>query len=135
MLLAPLLPGIINKVKARWQADVDRRCFSFTTISAKLWRKGVVLSTLASPGFRRRSGGGVGGTDGSGNVDAPGAGGKHTEFSRRRAVADFTCWRWRDFARRGLRMETGSAFEGMGAAREVSYAVLAEAAIIAAVLS
>jgi formate hydrogenlyase subunit 4 len=32
-------------------------------------------------------------------------------------------------------METGSAFEGMGAAREVSYAVLTEAAIIAAVLS
>jgi formate hydrogenlyase subunit 4 len=32
-------------------------------------------------------------------------------------------------------METGSAFEGMGAAREVSYAVLAEAAIVAAVLS
>jgi formate hydrogenlyase subunit 4 len=32
-------------------------------------------------------------------------------------------------------METGSAFEGMGAAREVSYAVLSEAAIIAAVLS
>ena len=32
-------------------------------------------------------------------------------------------------------METGSAFEGMGAAREVSYAVLAEAAMIAAVLT
>jgi formate hydrogenlyase subunit 4 len=32
-------------------------------------------------------------------------------------------------------METGSAFEGMGAAREVSYAVLAEGALIAAVLS
>jgi formate hydrogenlyase subunit 4 len=32
-------------------------------------------------------------------------------------------------------METGSAFEGMGAAREVSYAVLAEAAMIAAMLS
>jgi formate hydrogenlyase subunit 4 len=32
-------------------------------------------------------------------------------------------------------METGSAFEGMGAAREVSYAVLAEAAIITAVLT
>jgi formate hydrogenlyase subunit 4 len=32
-------------------------------------------------------------------------------------------------------METGSAFEGMGTAREVSYAVLAEAAMIAAVLS
>ncbi len=32
-------------------------------------------------------------------------------------------------------METGSAFEGMGTAREVSYAVIAEAAVIAAVLS
>jgi formate hydrogenlyase subunit 4 len=32
-------------------------------------------------------------------------------------------------------MGTGSAFEGMGAAREVSYAVLTEAAIITAVLS
>ena len=32
-------------------------------------------------------------------------------------------------------LETGSAFEGMGAAREVSYAVLAEAAVITAVLT
>ena len=32
-------------------------------------------------------------------------------------------------------LDTGSAFEGMGAAREVSYAVLAEAAIITALLT
>jgi formate hydrogenlyase subunit 4 len=32
-------------------------------------------------------------------------------------------------------METGSAFEGMGSAREVSYAVLSEAALITAVLT
>jgi formate hydrogenlyase subunit 4 len=32
-------------------------------------------------------------------------------------------------------LDTGSAFEGMGAAREVSYAILAEAAIIAALLT
>ena len=32
-------------------------------------------------------------------------------------------------------METGSAFEGMGTAREVSYAVLAEAAIVTAMLT
>ena len=31
-------------------------------------------------------------------------------------------------------METGSAFEGMGSAREVSYAVLAEVAMFAAML-
>jgi formate hydrogenlyase subunit 4 len=39
------------------------------------------------------------------------------------------------FATTWAAMETGSAFEGMGAAREVSYAVLAEAALIAAVLA
>jgi formate hydrogenlyase subunit 4 len=39
------------------------------------------------------------------------------------------------FATAWAALETGSAFEGMGAAREVSFAVLAEAAIIAAVLS
>jgi formate hydrogenlyase subunit 4 len=39
------------------------------------------------------------------------------------------------FATAWAALETGSAFEGMGAAREVSYAVLAEAAVITAVLS
>jgi formate hydrogenlyase subunit 4 len=39
------------------------------------------------------------------------------------------------FATAWAALETGSAFEGMGAAREVSYAVLAEAALIAALLS
>ena len=39
------------------------------------------------------------------------------------------------FATAWAAMETGSAFEGMGAAREVSYAVLAEAAMIAAMLT
>jgi formate hydrogenlyase subunit 4 len=39
------------------------------------------------------------------------------------------------FATAWAAMETGSAFEGMGAAREVSFAVLAEAALIAAMLT
>ena len=39
------------------------------------------------------------------------------------------------FATSWAALETGSAFEGMGAAREVSYAVLSEAALITAVLS
>jgi len=39
------------------------------------------------------------------------------------------------FATAWAAMETGSAFEGMGAAREVSYVVLAEAAMIAAMLT
>ncbi|MEX2045225.1 MAG: NADH-quinone oxidoreductase subunit H, partial [Opitutus sp.] len=43
------------------------------------------------------------------------------------AVARF-CTAW-------AALETGSAFEGMGAAREVSYAVLTEAALITAILA
>jgi formate hydrogenlyase subunit 4 len=43
------------------------------------------------------------------------------------AVARF-CTAW-------AAMETGSAFEGMGSVREVSYAVLTEAALITAVLA
>jgi formate hydrogenlyase subunit 4 len=39
------------------------------------------------------------------------------------------------FAMAWAAMETGSSFEGMGAAREVSFSVLAEAALIAAMLT
>ncbi len=76
----------------------------------------------------------MGGADGSGDVDAARSGGRALSFRGDvllliylLALARF-CTAW-------AAMETGSAFEGMGAAREVSYAVLAEAAIIAAVLS
>lgn len=134
LLLAPLLPGIINKVKA-WVAG--RRGPSMLQLYydlAKLWRKGVVMSQLASPGF----------------IIAPavawvalmdaallmplGPAGSVVSFRGDvllliylLALARF-CMAW-------AAMEAGSAFEGMGTVREVSYAVLAEASLIAAVLA
>src|SRR5450759_2501917 len=134
LLLAPLLPGIINKVKAWVAGRRGPPVLQLYYDLAKLWRKGVVLSTLASPGFV--AGPAVAGVALTGAAMLMPLGPAGSILSFRGdvllliyllALARF-CTAW-------AAMETGSAFEGMGAAREVSYAVLAEAAIIAAVLS
>ncbi|SFM06587.1 Formate hydrogenlyase subunit 4 [Desulfomicrobium norvegicum] len=134
LLLAPLLPGVINKVKAWVAGRQGPPVLQLYYDLARLWRKGVVVSTLASPGF----------------IIAPAVAwtavvtaalllplaGTGTAFSfdgdvlllvYLLALARF-CTAW------GA-METGSAFEGMGAAREVSFAVLAEIGIITAILT
>lgn len=134
LVLAPLLPGVINKVKAWVAGRQGPPVLQLYYDLARLWRKGVVVSTLASPGF----------------IIAPAVAwtavvaaalllplaGAGAAFSfdgdvllliYLLALARF-CTAW------GA-METGSAFEGMGAAREVSFAVLAEIGIITAVLT
>ena len=50
LLLAPLLPGIINKVKAWIAGRRGPPVLQLYYDLAKLWRKGVVLSTAVSPG-------------------------------------------------------------------------------------
>ncbi|MBI5364683.1 MAG: NADH-quinone oxidoreductase subunit H [Planctomycetes bacterium] len=134
LALAPLLPGIITKTKA-WVAG--RRGPPVLQLSydlARLWRKGVVLSTLVSPGFVIGPAVAWVAVFGAALLLPLGALGTGLGFEGDvllfvylLALARF-CTAW-------AAMETGSAFEGMGAAREVSYAVLSEAAIIAAVLA
>ena len=51
LLLAPLLPGIINKVKAWVAGRRGPPVLQLYYDLAKLWRKDVVMSNLASPGF------------------------------------------------------------------------------------
>jgi len=51
LLLAPLLPGIINKVKAWVAGRRGPPVLQLYYDLARLWRKGVVMSALASPGF------------------------------------------------------------------------------------
>lgn len=134
LLLAPLLPGIINKVKAWVAGRRGPPVLQLYYDLAKLWRKGVVLSTAVSPGHVAGPAvawvailaaalllpaGAVGGTL-SFRGDA-------LLFVYLLALARF-CTAW-------AALDTGSAFEGMGAAREVSYAILAEAAIITALLT
>ena len=134
LLLAPLLPGIINKVKAWVAGRRGPPVLQLYYDLARLWRKGVVLSTLASPGFV--TGPAVAGVAVLAAALLLPMGPLGTSLSFRGdvivlvyllALARF-CTAW-------SALETGSAFEGMGAAREVSYAVLAEAAVITAVLA
>ena len=51
LLLAPLLPGIINKVKAWVAGRRGPPVLQLYYDLARLWRKSVVMSTLASPAF------------------------------------------------------------------------------------
>jgi formate hydrogenlyase subunit 4 len=134
LILAPLLPGIINKVKAWVAGRRGPPVFQLYYDLARLWKKDVVMSQLASPGF----------------IIGPavawvavlcaalllplGPGGAILSFKGDVLLLIYLLALAR-FATAWAALETGSAFEGMGAAREVSYAVLAEAALITAILS
>ncbi|MBI5687861.1 MAG: NADH-quinone oxidoreductase subunit H [Verrucomicrobia bacterium] len=134
LFLAPLLPGIINKVKAWVAGRRGPPVLQLYYDLARLWRKGVVLSMLTSPGFI--AGPAIAWVAVLAAALLLPLGPLGTSLSFRGdvilliyllALARF-CTAW-------AALETGSAFEGMGAAREVSYAVLAEAAVITAVLT
>jgi len=131
LLFAPLLPGIINKVKAWVAGRRGPPVLQLYYDLARLWKKSVVLSTLASPGFV--AGPAVAWVALAGAAllmplgPAVSFKGDAVLLIYLLALARF-CTAW-------AALETGSAFEGMGAAREVSYAVLTEAALITAILS
>ncbi|HLP08181.1 MAG TPA: NADH-quinone oxidoreductase subunit H [Opitutaceae bacterium] len=134
LLLAPLLPGIINKVKAWVAGRRGPPVLQLYYDLARLWKKGVVLSTLASPGFIAAPAVGWVAVVGAALLLPLGPAAAGVSFRGDvllliylLALARF-CTVW-------AALETGSAFEGMGSVREVSYAVLTEAAILAAVLS
>ena len=134
LLLAPLLPGIINKVKAWVAGRQGPPVLQLYFDLARLWKKSVVLSTLASPGFVAGPAVAWVALVGAALLVPLGPAGGALSFKGDvlllvylLAAARF-CIAW-------AALETGSAFEGMGAAREVSYAVLTEAALITAILS
>jgi formate hydrogenlyase subunit 4 len=129
-----LLPGIINRVKAWVAGRRGPPVLQLYYDLARLWQKGVVMSNLASPAFIVLPAVAWVAVLGAAMLVPLGPLGASLSFRGDvllmlylLALARF-CTAW-------AAMETGSAFEGMGAAREVSYAVLAEAAMIAAILS
>jgi formate hydrogenlyase subunit 4 len=134
LLLAPLLPGIISRVKAWVAGRRGPPVLQLYYDLARLARKRVVLSTLASPAFIAGPAVAWVALAAAALLMPLGPAGGLVSFKGDVlllvylfAVARF-CTAW-------AALETGSAFEGMGAAREVSYAVLAEAALITAILS
>jgi formate hydrogenlyase subunit 4 len=133
LIVAPLLPGIINKVKAWVAGRRGPPVLQLYYDLARLWKKSVVMSTLASPAFVIGPAVGWVAIFGAAILLPLGGIGGALSFKGDvllvvylLAVARF-CTAW-------SALETGSAFEGMGAAREVSYAVLSEAALITAIL-
>ena len=134
LLLAPLLPGIINKVKAWVAGRRGPPVLQLYYDLAKLWRKGVVMSNLASPGFIIGPAVAWVALTGAALLMPLGPAGSALGFRGDVLLLIYLLALAR-FATAWAAMETGSAFEGMGAAREVSYAGLTEAALIAAVLS
>ncbi|KAB2639724.1 MAG: formate hydrogenlyase subunit 4 [Verrucomicrobia bacterium] len=134
LLLAPLLPGIINKVKAWVAGRRGPPVLQLYYDLARLWKKGVVMSTLASPAFVILPALTWVALLSAAMLMPLGPLGAGLTFRGDALVLLYLLALGR-FCTVWAAMETGSAFEGMGTVREVSYAVLAEAALIAAVLS
>jgi formate hydrogenlyase subunit 4 len=134
MGLAPLLPGIINKVKAWVAGRRGPPVLQLYYDLARLWRKGVVLSTLASPAFVAGPAIAWVAVLGAALLLPLGTAGATLSF-RGDVVLLIYLLALARFSTAWAALETGSAFEGMGAAREVSYAVLTEAALITAMLA
>ncbi|MEO8613824.1 MAG: NADH-quinone oxidoreductase subunit H [Luteolibacter sp.] len=134
LLVAPLLPGIINKVKAWVAGRRGPPVLQLYFDLARLWKKGVVMSTLASPAFLILPAVGWVALLGAAMLVPLGPAGASLGFRGDVLLMLYLLAMGR-FCTAWAAMETGCAFEGMGAVREVSYAVLAEATMVAAVLS
>lgn len=134
LTLAPLLPGLINKVKAWVAGRRGPPVLQLYYDLARLWKKGVVFSRLVSPW----------------HVAGPMLGWVATAMAflmlpvgplpapihfRGDAILFIYLLALGRFGLALAALDTGSAFEGMGAAREVSFAVLAELAVVTALLA
>ena len=134
LLLAPLLPGIINRVKAWVGGRRGPPVLQLYYDLARLWKKSVVMSTLASPAFVVLPAVAWVALLAAAKLMPLGPAGAGLSFRGDVVLMLYLLGLGR-FCTAWAAMETGSAFEGMGAVREVSYAVLAEAAMVAAMLS
>jgi formate hydrogenlyase subunit 4 len=134
LLLAPLLPGIINKVKAWVAGRRGPPVLQLYYDLAKLWRKGIVLSTAVSPGHVAGPAIAWIAIVAAALLLPVGSAGAPLAF-RGDALLFVYVLALARFCTAFAAMDTGSAFEGMGVAREVSYAVIGEAALITALLA
>lgn len=133
LVVAPLIPGIINKVKAWVAGRRGPPILQLYYDVSRLWRKGVVLSHAVSPGH-------LGGPAVAWVAIFCAAAllplGPHLPGISFRGDAFLFVYllALARFCTACAALDTGSAFEGMGSAREVSYAVLSEAALMTALL-
>jgi len=131
LALPPLLPGVINKTKAWFAGRRGPPVLQLYYDLFRLFRKGMVLSQTTTWIFRA---GPVVTTSAvllAGSLVPFGAFDAPVQFTGDLVLFAYLMALGRFFTTAAA-LDTGSAFEGMGAAREVSFACLAEAALFMA---
>ncbi|MGD0897862.1 MAG: NADH-quinone oxidoreductase subunit H [Thermoguttaceae bacterium] len=129
LLLAPLLPGIINRTKAVFAGRRGPSLLQAYYDLAKLLRKGAVYSRTTTWVFRLAPPGGLACVAAAlllvpvGDFAAPLA------FPGDLVLLAYLLGLMR-FTTVCAALDTGSSFEGMGASREIQFAALAEPALI-----
>lgn len=132
--LAPLMTGVANRVKAGFAGRTGAPVLQPYYDLARLLRKGAVYSTTTTWVFRLGPCLGVAGAAAA-LVVAPWGGGRATLafdgdllfFAAALALARFGTIL--------AALDTGSAFEGMGASREATFAALAEPSLLVGLLA
>ena len=134
LLLAPLLPGIVNRVKSMVAGRRGPPLLQLYFDLARLWRKGIVLSTAVSP--IHLAGPAIAWVALLAAASLLPLGPAPSALAFRGDVLLFVyLLAVARFFTALAALDTGSSFEAMGAAREVSYAILAEAAVLSALLT
>ncbi len=131
LLLCPLLPGIINRVKAKMAGRNGPPLVQLYYDIAKLLRKDFVYSETATWVFRACPTAVLGCAVAAALLTPLGGGGAVLAFS-----GDFLVWAGAFTLARIVMilagLDVGSSFESMGGSREAWYAVLAEPALFLA---
>ena len=133
LLLPPLLPGVINKTKAAFAGRVGAPFLQPYRDIIKLWRKGLVISRtttwifIAGPIVTLACVILAGLLVPFGGADAP------IRFTGDMIFFAYLFGLARFFTTAAA-LDTGSAFEGMGSARELTFACLSEPALFFAFL-
>jgi formate hydrogenlyase subunit 4 len=134
VLIAPLLPGLVQVVKAWFAGRRGPPAFQLYYDLMKLWRKGVVLGTVTSPWHVAGPAVAWVALAVAALLVPSGAAGAPVAFKGDALLFVYLIALAR-FCITGAALDTGSAFEGMGVVREVSFAVLGESAMITAMLA
>ncbi|MBO5688371.1 MAG: NADH-quinone oxidoreductase subunit H [Lentisphaeria bacterium] len=130
LLLAPLLPGIINRVKAFFAGRRGPSPFQLYYDIAKLLKKGSVYSSTATQILRLAPMAGLAGLLGGVLLMPFGMNASPLAFTGDILLFIYLL----GFSRISgvlAALDTGSSFEGMGASREMQFSALAEGAFLA----
>jgi formate hydrogenlyase subunit 4 len=129
LLFAPLLPGVINKVKAFFAGRKGQPLLQTYWDLAKLLRKGAVYSRTTTWVFRAGPMVGLAAVICAASVIPFGGLSGLLAFQGDLVLLAYLLGLMRFFTVAAA-LDTGSAFEGMGASREVQFSALAEPAFL-----